>query len=46
MDVRPGGIFRVTTVNDEDGREMGSDGVYLEVVAPERLAEQLAREES
>ena len=37
MDVRAGGVFRVMTVNDEDGREMGSDGVYLEVVAPERL---------
>ncbi len=38
LDVRPGGVFRVTTVNDEDGREMTSDGIYTEVVEPERLA--------
>jgi uncharacterized protein YndB with AHSA1/START domain len=37
MDVRPGGAFRVVTVNDEDGREMISEGVYAEVVEPERL---------
>jgi len=38
MDVRPGGVFRVTTVNDDDGREMTNDGTYTEVVEPERLA--------
>jgi uncharacterized protein YndB with AHSA1/START domain len=38
MDVRPGGAFRVVTVNDSDGREMVNDGVYLEVVEPERLS--------
>ena len=37
MDVRPGGTFRVETVH-EDGRTMVSDGVYREVVAPERLS--------
>jgi uncharacterized protein YndB with AHSA1/START domain len=37
MDVRPGGEFRVVTVH-EDGREMVSEGVYHEVVAPERLS--------
>lgn len=37
MDVRPGGTFRVTTIHD-DGREMVSEGVYREVVAPERLS--------
>ena len=38
MDVRPGGAFRLTIVNDEDGREMPIDAVYREVVEPERLA--------
>jgi uncharacterized protein YndB with AHSA1/START domain len=37
MDVRPGGAFRVTTVSDQDGREMTTAGVYREVVEPERL---------
>jgi uncharacterized protein YndB with AHSA1/START domain len=37
MDVRPGGTFRVTSISDEDGSRMTSDGVYREVVAPERL---------
>jgi uncharacterized protein YndB with AHSA1/START domain len=37
MDVRPGGAFRVVTVNDGDGREMVNEGVYEEVVEPERL---------
>jgi uncharacterized protein YndB with AHSA1/START domain len=38
MDVRPGGTFRLNSVNDEDGREMPIDAVYREVIAPERLA--------
>jgi uncharacterized protein YndB with AHSA1/START domain len=38
MDVRPGGTFRVTTVHDDDGRTMVSEGVYQEVVEPERLS--------
>ena len=38
MDVRPGGTFRVVTVNDEDGREMVNEGVYHDVDEPERLA--------
>jgi uncharacterized protein YndB with AHSA1/START domain len=38
MDVRPGGTFRLTSVNDEDGREIPFETVYREVVAPERLA--------
>jgi uncharacterized protein YndB with AHSA1/START domain len=37
MDVRPGGTFRVTGVSDEDGAEMTTEGVYREVVEPERL---------
>lgn len=36
MDVRPGGDFRLTSVNEE-GVEMPVVGVYREVVAPERL---------
>jgi uncharacterized protein YndB with AHSA1/START domain len=37
LDVRPGGAFRLTSVNDEDGSEMPLDAVYREVVEPERL---------
>jgi uncharacterized protein YndB with AHSA1/START domain len=37
MDVRPGGVFRLTSVADDDGREMHTDAVYREVVEPERL---------
>lgn len=37
MDVRPGGTFRVTSVSDEDGSEMTTEGIYREVVEPERL---------
>ncbi|MEJ7656425.1 MAG: SRPBCC domain-containing protein [Thermoleophilaceae bacterium] len=37
MDVRPGGTFRVTNVNDEDGVEMPQEAVYREVAEPERL---------
>ena len=37
MDVRPGGAFRLLSVNDEDGRAMALDAVYREVRAPDRL---------
>ena len=37
LDVRPGGAFRVTTVNDEDGSEMTNEGTYNEVEEPHRL---------
>jgi uncharacterized protein YndB with AHSA1/START domain len=37
LDVRPGGVFRLNSINDEDGREMPLDTVFVEVVAPERL---------
>ncbi|HEX5781721.1 MAG TPA: SRPBCC domain-containing protein [Solirubrobacteraceae bacterium] len=37
IDARPGGAFRVTTVN-ADGAEMTTEGVFAEVVAPERLS--------
>jgi uncharacterized protein YndB with AHSA1/START domain len=36
MEVRPGGAFRLTSVNEE-GVEMPVVGIYREVVAPERL---------
>jgi uncharacterized protein YndB with AHSA1/START domain len=38
LDVRPGGVFRLNSVNDEDGREMPLDTTFREVVEPERLA--------
>jgi uncharacterized protein YndB with AHSA1/START domain len=38
LDVRLGGSFRVTTVNEDDGSEMTNDGVYTEVDEPHRLA--------
>jgi uncharacterized protein YndB with AHSA1/START domain len=36
MDVRPGGLFRVTTVNAH-GEEMTNEGVYTVVEPPARL---------
>jgi uncharacterized protein YndB with AHSA1/START domain len=36
IEPRPGGVFRVTTVN-ADGAEMTTEGVFAAVVAPERL---------
>ena len=38
MDVRPGGVFRLNSISEDDGREMPLDTVYREVVEPERLA--------
>jgi uncharacterized protein YndB with AHSA1/START domain len=37
LDLRPGGVFRLNSINDEDGREMPLDTVFHEVVHPERL---------
>jgi uncharacterized protein YndB with AHSA1/START domain len=37
LDVRPGGVFRVVTVNDEDGAEMTNEGTYTEVEEPRKL---------
>jgi len=37
LDVRPGGVFRLNSINDEDGREMPLDTVFREVSEPERL---------
>ncbi len=37
IDPRPGGIFETTMVNDSDGAEYESRGVFVEVVEPERI---------
>jgi uncharacterized protein YndB with AHSA1/START domain len=37
MDVRPGGAWRATMVSEDDGTELPFQGVYREVVEPERL---------
>jgi uncharacterized protein YndB with AHSA1/START domain len=37
MDVRPGGTFELTMIDDADGTEYPSGGTFLEVVEPERL---------
>lgn len=37
MDVRPGGVFRLTMILDADGTEFPSDMAFREVVEPERL---------
>jgi len=37
MDVRPGGEFRYTMVNETTGEEYPTAAIYREVVAPERL---------
>lgn len=38
MDVRVGGAFDTVMVNDADGQEFASKGVYTEITPPERLA--------
>ena len=37
IDPRPGGVFETTMVNDSDGAEYQSRGVFVEVVEPEKL---------
>jgi uncharacterized protein YndB with AHSA1/START domain len=37
VDLRPGGIFETVMVNDADGAEFTSRGVYVEIVPPEKL---------
>ncbi|HMG25415.1 MAG TPA: SRPBCC domain-containing protein [Acidimicrobiia bacterium] len=37
MDVRPGGAFELTMVDDTDGSQYPSGGTFLEVEEPERL---------
>ena len=37
LDLRPGGAFRLASINEADGRELRHDSVYREIVPPERL---------
>ena len=37
VDPRPGGVFETIMINDADGSEYPSRGVFVEVTAPERL---------
>jgi uncharacterized protein YndB with AHSA1/START domain len=37
VDPRPGGIFETIMVNDTDGVEYPMNGVFVEVVEPEKL---------
>jgi uncharacterized protein YndB with AHSA1/START domain len=37
MDVRPGGVFRLTMVPDGEGPSSSADGMFREVVEPDRL---------
>jgi len=38
VDLRPGGVFETIMVNDADGTEFPSRGVYVEVDRPRRLS--------
>ena len=38
IDLRPGGVWNVTMVNDETGEQYPNLGEYVEVVEPSRLA--------
>jgi len=37
IDLRPGGVFETIMVNDADGTEFASRGVYVEIDPPEKL---------
>lgn len=37
VDLRPGGVFETIMVNDADGAEYPSRGVFVEIVPPEKL---------
>ena len=37
VDLRPGGVFETIMVNDADGTEYPSRGVFVEIVEPETL---------
>ncbi len=37
IDLRPGGVFETIMVNDADGAEYPSRGVYVEIDPPEKL---------
>ena len=38
LDVRPGGVFRLDSIEEATGRSMPLEATYREVVAPERLS--------
>jgi uncharacterized protein YndB with AHSA1/START domain len=38
VDLRPGGVFETIMVNDADGAEYPSRGIYVEVDPPQRLS--------
>jgi uncharacterized protein YndB with AHSA1/START domain len=46
VDLRPGGVMRLTSISDHDGSEMTTHGVLREVVEPERLVFEEASEDS
>ena len=46
LDLRPGGVFRLTSISDEDGTQMPMEGVFREVVEPERLVFEEPAEEA
>jgi uncharacterized protein YndB with AHSA1/START domain len=46
LDVRPGGVLRLTSISDEDGAQMAMEGVFREVVEPERLVFEEPAEEA
>jgi uncharacterized protein YndB with AHSA1/START domain len=46
IDLRPGGVMRITSVSDEDGTQMTTAGTFTEVAAPERLGFDEASEDS
>lgn len=37
VDLRPGGVFRTVMVNDSDGSQYPSEGIFVEVTRPSRL---------
>jgi uncharacterized protein YndB with AHSA1/START domain len=37
VDLRPGGVFETIMINDADGAEYPTRGVYVEVIEPEKL---------
>jgi len=38
IDLRPGGVFETTMVNDADGTEFPNRGIFVEIVEPEPLS--------
>jgi uncharacterized protein YndB with AHSA1/START domain len=46
LDLRPGGVLRLLSISDEDGSRMPMEGVFREVVEPERLVFEEPAEEA